>query len=154
MQHLNLPEAQLQLRRDPDGTVRVYDPLRKMWLVVTPEEWVRQHFVNFLISGRGYPASRVANEVTIRLNNTVKRCDTVIYSPSLRPLAIVEYKAPEVAVTQRVFEQIGRYNIVLDVPLLMVSNGLSHYACRIAADGSYRFLRDVPSWDELTDQKK
>ncbi len=149
MQQLNLPEAQLQLRRDPDGTVRVYDPLRRAWLVVTPEEWVRQHFVNFLIAERGYPSSRVANEVSIRLNNTLKRCDTVIYSPSLQPIAIVEYKAPEITVTPRVFEQIARYNIVLNVRVLIVSNGLHHYACRINPDGSYTFLRDIPRWEEI-----
>ncbi len=149
MQQLNLPEAQLQLRRDADGAVRLYDPLRRAWLVVTPEEWVRQHFVNFLINFRGYPASRVANEVTIRLNNTVKRCDTVIYSPSLQPVAIVEYKAPEVAVTPRVFEQIARYNIVLNVGVLIVSNGLRHYACRVNPDGTFTFLRDIPRWENL-----
>ena len=149
MQQLNLPEARLQLRRDPDGNVRVYDPLRRAWLVVTPEEWVRQHFVNYLISSRGYPASRIANEVTIRLNNTVKRCDTVVYDPSLKPVAIVEYKAPEVAVTPRVFEQIARYNIVLNVGILIVSNGMHHYACHVSPDGTFTFLRDIPRWEEI-----
>lgn len=149
MQQLNLPAAQLQLRRDTDGTVRVYDQLRRIWLVITPEEWVRQHFVNFLTGHRGYPASRLANEVTIRLNRTVKRCDTVIYSQSLQPVAIVEYKAPEIAVTPKVFEQIARYNIVLGVKVLIVSNGIRHYACRVNPDGTITFLRDIPRWEEL-----
>ena len=146
---LNLPEATLQLRREGDGVVKVYDRLRDMWLVLTPEEWVRQHFVNFLIADRGYQPSRIANEVSIKLNGTSKRCDTVIYSPSLQPVAIVEYKAPQVAITQKVFEQIARYNLVLQVPVLIVSNGLSHYACRLRGDGGYSFLHEIPRREEL-----
>lgn len=147
--NLNLPWVQLRLRRDGDGTVKVYDPLRSMWLVLTPEEWVRQHFVNFLIKGRGYQPSRIANEVSIMLNGTSKRCDTVVYSPSLRPVAIVEYKAPQVAITRKVFDQIARYNLVLKVPTIIVSNGLSHYACRLREDGTYTFLHDIPRREEL-----
>ncbi len=147
---LNLPEARLRLSRDRDGVVKVYDPLRNIWLVLTPEEWVRQHFVNFLISERDYRPSRMANEVAIRLNGTSKRCDTVVYSPLLCPIAIVEYKAPHIAITRKVFEQIARYNLVLRVPTLIVSNGLSHFACRLNDDGStYTFLRDIPRCHEL-----
>ncbi len=113
MQELNLPKANLQLKKDPDGSIKVYDPLRRRWLAVTPEEWVRQHFVRFLIESRGYPESRIANEFTITLNSTRKRCDTVIFADNLSPVAIVEYKAPEIRLTQKVFDQIARYNIVL-----------------------------------------
>lgn len=152
---VNLPDADIQLRKDPDGKVRLYDPLRRTWLVVTPEEWVRQHFVSFLINHRAYPASRIANEISISLNSTSKRCDTVVYAPDLTPAAIIEYKAPDVALTQRVFDQIARYNIVMKVPLLIVSNGLRHYACRI--DGaSCSFLPDIPTYPALVEiaQKK
>lgn len=152
MQELNLPKAELQLKKEPDGSVKVYDPLRRRWLTVTPEEWVRQNFVRFLIDHRGYPESRIANEFTISLNSTRKRCDSVIFADDLSPLAIVEYKAPEIRLTQKVFDQIARYNIVLSVPLLIVSNGISHYACHIS-DGRCRFLSDIPSYSGLIQKK-
>lgn len=152
MQELNLPKAELQLKKEPDGSVKVYDPLRRRWLTVTPEEWVRQNFVRFLIDHRGYPESRIANEFTITLNSTRKRCDSVIFADDLSPLAIVEYKAPEIRLTQKVFDQIARYNIVLSVPLLIVSNGISHYACHIS-DGRCRFLSDIPSYSGLIQKK-
>ena len=152
MQELNLPKAELQLKKESDGSVKVYDTLRRRWLAVTPEEWVRQHFVRFLIDHRGYPESRIANEFTISLNSTRKRCDSVIFADDLSPVAIVEYKAPEIKLTQKVFDQIARYNIVLSVPLLIVSNGISHYACRISEAGC-RFLSDIPSYSELVQKK-
>lgn len=150
MQHLNLPEADLKLRRDSEGVVKVYDNQRRMWLVLTPEEWVRQNFVYFLINHKGYPSSLIANEYTINLNGTVKRCDTVVFDTELHPVMIVEYKAPSVEITREVFNQIGRYNVVLGVDNLVVSNGLRHYACRHGEDSVWRFLTDIPSWNELS----
>ena len=111
---------------------------------------MRQHFVNYLITELGYPHELTANEVALRLNGTLRRCDTVVFDRTLRPLAIVEYKAPQVAVTQKVFDQIARYNIVLEAPCLIVSNGLRHYCCRFdRARGSYAFLREVPDYPTL-----
>lgn len=150
---LNLPPCpEMELRPDPDGSgaLRVFDRLRRKWLVVTPEEWVRQHFVAYLIAVKGYPRELIANEISLRLNGTLRRCDTVVFSRTLRPLAIVEYKAPSVAVTQKVFDQIARYNIVLEAPCLIVSNGLRHFCCRFDKQkGTYAFLREVPSYEEL-----
>lgn len=123
---LNLPPADIRLRRCGRG-LEVYDPQRRKWLCLTPEEWVRQNFTEFMKSSLGVPASRIANEISIRLNGTLKRCDTVVYAPDLTPLAIVEYKAPTVTLTRSVFDQIARYNLVLGTPFLIVSNGLSHY---------------------------
>lgn len=151
---LNLPAAPLSLRHGPRGA-EVYDVLRRKWLVLTPEEWVRQNFVHFLSSECGYPMTMMANEVAIRLNDTLKRCDTVVYSPTLRPIAIVEYKAPDVQLTRGVFEQIIRYNIVLGVDYLIISNGLSHYCCRVLREGERPrvvFLESVPGWDILNQQ--
>lgn len=149
---LNLPAAALSLRQGPRGA-EVYDTLRRKWLMLTPEEWVRQNFVHYLHTECGYPMSMMANEVAIRLNDTLKRCDTVVYSPALRPMAIVEYKAPDVQLTREVFEQIIRYNIVLDVDHLIISNGLCHYCCRVSRDGArpkVEFLDRIPEYGELS----
>lgn len=149
MRPLNLPAARLELRREADGLVRVYDPLRRRWLVLTPEEWVRQHFTTYLRDSLGYPAAMMANEVSLELNGQRKRCDTVVYSrEGLRPLLIVEYKRPSVDVTAAVFDQIARYNSVLGARWLMVSNGLRHFCCRFEGDG-YVFARALPQYDEL-----
>lgn len=148
---LALPAAPLELRGGGGrrGPAEVYDLLRKKWLALTPEEWVRQHFVWFLQRYRNFPSSLIANEYGISLNGTIRRCDSVVFDRTLRPLAICEYKAPSVAVTQKVFDQISRYNIVLHAPYLFVSNGLRHYCCRFGDDG-YTFLPDIPDFDTLT----
>lgn len=148
---LALPPFEVQLQRDggADGTLRIYDALRRQWLVLTPEEWVRQHFVNFLIANLGYPSAMIANEVGLRLNGMQRRCDTVVYSrQGLRPLLIVEYKRPSVEITAKVFDQIARYNSVLGAPWLMVSNGLRHYCCRFTGSG-YTFARTLPTYEDL-----
>lgn len=128
----------------------IFDASRQKFVAITPEEWVRQHFVNYLVAYRGYPQSLVANEVSIRLNSTEKRCDTVVYDRYLRPLAIVEYKAPRIELTRTVFEQVARYNMVLHVPFLMLSNGLRHVCCRVDyAEGRYQFLKEIPEYREI-----
>lgn len=137
-----------------DGVFRVYDRLRGKFVALTPEEWVRQNFVDYLIDGLGYPVALMANEVSLAFNNTRRRCDTVLFSAAasastgLRPLAIVEYKAPEIEITQKVFDQIARYNLVMGAPLLIVTNGLRHFCCRLSGTG-YCFLREIPSYDTL-----
>lgn len=146
MDKLNLPPAPLHIV-DRGRTRRVLDPLRRRFVALTPEEWVRQHFVHYLIVFKGYPAGLMGNEVTITLNDTSKRCDTVVYGRDGRPWMIVEYKAASVAITRTVFEQILRYNIVLKASYLTVSNGLQTFCCEIHADGSYSFLDDLPKFD-------
>lgn len=128
----------------------VFDVLRKKMVTLTPEEWVRQHFVHFLINQKGYNASCIANEVSLSLNNTQKRCDTVVYDAQASPVMIVEYKAPHIHVSQTVFNQICRYNMKMRVRWLVVSNGMQHYCCRINyEEETYEFLPDIPSWEEL-----
>ena len=145
---LKLPPFDIPLRRLPDGTVQVHDPLRNKWLVLTPEEWVRQHFVNYLLATLGFPKAFLANEVSLRLNGTSRRCDTVAFTRDLRPLLIVEYKRAGVAVSHKVFDQIARYNSVLGARYLIVSNGLHHYCCRF--DGpSYTFLSAIPGYEDM-----
>lgn len=149
---LNLPDFDIKITRDDDGGVKVYDRLRGKAVALTPEEYVRQHFVNYLINAKGYRQSLMANEVSLRLNGTARRCDTLVYTRELRPLVVVEYKAPDVVISQKTFDQIARYNSVIRAPWLIVSNGISHYCCRYMTETSeYRFMRDIPTWEELFD---
>lgn len=149
---LNLPSAEIQLRRHGESA-EVFDPLRRKWVCLTPEEWVRQNFVAYMVGVKGYPQMMLGNEVGLKLNNCQRRCDTVVMNrEGMTPLMIIEYKAPSVHITQRVFEQIARYNMVLSARWLVVSNGLQHYCCRMEDDGRYRFVRDIPTYVEA--QKK
>lgn len=149
MLSLNLPafDTKIAVR---DGKNTIFDPIRRRYVALTPEEWVRQHFVHFLIAHKGYPASLMANEVLLHLNGTKKRCDTVLYKRDLSAWMIVEYKAPYIEITQAVFDQITRYNMVLKVEYLVVSNGMQHYCCRLDYEKqSYCFLQDIPLYEEL-----
>lgn len=129
----------------------IFDVVRNKYVPLTPEEWVRQHFVNFLIQEKGYPKELLGNEITIRLHHTTKRCDTVAYDRFLVPFMIVEYKSPAIEITRAVFDQIVRYNMALHVRYLIVSNGLIHYCCQIDYDRQkYTFLEEIPKYGELT----
>lgn len=151
---LNLPPARLQLHGDPDKP-QVYDRLRQKTVALTPEEWVRQHFVNMLISDLGYPAGLMANEVGLKLNGMSRRADTIVYDHAGLPLMIVEYKAPGVNITQEAFNQIVRYHMVLRARYLTVSNGISHFCCRLETtteSGSAPrpvFIKGIPRYDQL-----
>ena len=146
---LNLPGFAPKVT-EKDGKRTIFDPVRRKYVALTPEEWVRQHFVNYLISFKNYPKELLANEVLVKLNGTSKRCDTVAYNRFLAPLVIVEYKAPTVSITNAVFDQIARYNMVLHVEYLIVSNGLNHYCCNIDYNNqTYVFLNGIPGYDEL-----
>ncbi|MCF0196796.1 MAG: type I restriction enzyme HsdR N-terminal domain-containing protein [Bacteroidaceae bacterium] len=148
MQTLNLPKIALKVARRANRMM-VFDTLRRRYVALTPEEWVRQHFVHFLILEKGYPTGLIANEVSVELFGTRKRCDTVVYAPDATPLMIVEYKAPDVEIDARVFQQISRYNISLHVRWLIVSNGLQHYCCRVDYEnGRLEYLTDIPTYDE------
>lgn len=149
MLSLNLPPYATKIAVR-DGKNTIWDIIRRKYVALTPEEWVRQHFVHFLVEHKGYPASLLANEVALTLNGTSRRCDTVLYDRTLSPRMIIEYKAPHIPITQKVFDQICRYNLVFRVDYLIVSNGLSHYCCRMDyARQSYQFLTDVPGYSEL-----
>ncbi len=149
MPTLNLPTYEAKITTT-GGKQQIFDPLRRCYVALTPEEWVRQHFVNMLLTSKGYPAALTANEVAIELNGTKKRCDTVVYDKALRPRVIVEYKAPSVKIDAKVFAQIARYNIVLRVDYLIVSNGLQHYCCKMDYEkNSYTFLSEIPAYKEI-----
>lgn len=149
MLSLNLPafDAKITIK---EGKRVIFDVLRRRYVALTPEEWVRQHFVHYLIHEKHYPSTLMANEVQVSLNGTKKRCDTVLYRRDLTARMIIEYKKPEIEITQAVFDQITRYNMVLRVDYLIVSNGLQHYCCQIDYEkNSYRFLSEIPLYSAL-----
>lgn len=149
MDKLNLPTVSLRIR-DNGEFLQVWDPLRNKYVAFTPEENVRQHFTAWLANDFGYPASMMANEKGITVNGTRKRCDTVVFGRDGNPLVIVEYKAPSVAITQDVFEQIVRYNMALHARYLIVSNGLNHYCCVMDyVRSGYHFIPNIPRYREI-----
>lgn len=146
---MNLPPCELRVKNTPRGPV-VLDPLRKRYVALTPEEWVRQHFTAFLTTQRGFPPELMSNEVSLVQNGIKRRCDTLVADRHGQPLVIVEYKAPNVQISQATFDQIVRYNLVLNAPCLMVSNGVNHYCCKINRQaGTYAFLDHIPTFEEL-----
>ena len=149
MLSLNLPafETKISLR---DEKKVIFDVIRKRYVALTPEEWVRQHFVHFLIDHKQYPSALLANEVLLNLNGTKKRCDTVLYTRDLSAKMIIEYKAPEITITQKVFNQISVYNQMLKVDYLIVTNGIQHYCCKMDYDNQkYLFLEDIPDYNNI-----
>ena len=149
MQRLNLPEYQFNIRNIEDAFV-ILDTLRKRWVTLTPEEWVRQNFVRFLIDDREFPAALMNNEISLTQNGIKRRCDTLVADRQGAPLVIVEYKAPNIEITQKTFDQIVRYNMVLRAKYLVVSNGMSHYCCKIDYEtNSYKFLKEIPCYGDL-----
>lgn len=150
MLELNLPHFDIKIRKR--DRLCIWDQIRKKYVTLTPEEWVRQHFVNYLITEKKYSSFLFANEVEIRLNNQKRRCDTVIYNNRMMPLVIVEYKSPSVCINQDVLDQIIRYNIVLKVNYLIVSNGLVHYCFKVDSKNlSYISLDRIPEGNELSE---
>lgn len=147
---LNLPETALRTRRE-ENILKVFDSLRQKYVALTPEEYVRQHFTSWLRTDLHYPASLMANEIGIEVNGMKRRCDTVVFRSDGTPLLIVEYKSPEVAVTQAVFDQIARYNMALRARYLIVSNGINHYCCVMDyKSGTYHFIPAIPDYREVT----
>jgi len=149
METLNLPSYSFHTAEREDTSV-IYDPIRQTYVRLTPEEWVRQHFVQYLIQELGVPAGLVAVEVPFRFEGQSWRADAVAHDQRGDPLLLVECKAPGVSIGQDAFDQGARYNLVLDAPYLVVTNGRTHYACRVdLATRDYAFLDDLPSYDTL-----
>ena len=149
MQELNLPRYEISVKRN-GKRLTIFDFLRRRHVTLTPEEWVRQHFVHFLVEHKGYPKGLLANEVELSVGEKSLRCDSILYDSNLKPRMIVEYKAPSVAVTHKVFQQIATYNLLLHVDYLVVSNGLTHYCVKMDYDNQkYLFLEDIPEYKNL-----
>ena len=149
MDTLNLPPYAINVKRT-DSQYVIFDMLRKKHVALTPEEWVRQHFVHFLIEHKGYPSTLLQNEVELRCGQKRLRCDSVLYNSNGRPRMIIEYKAASVSITPKVFDQIAAYNFIHQVDYLIVSNGLNHYCCKMDyKTRTYHFLKEIPNYNEL-----
>jgi hypothetical protein len=149
MQILNLPEYDLKLK-EVSGRTMVFDPFRSKFILLTPEEIVRQRFARFLVNERGFPATLMATEYSLKLNRMLKRCDILVFNRERKPVALVECKSPDVKISQDVFDQVSRYNVVFRVSYLMVTNGMKHYCCKVDfLTGSVKFLTDIPLYQSL-----
>jgi hypothetical protein len=146
---LQLPPYPFKITED-NGQLILFDVIRKKNIVLTPEEWVRQHFVQYLILQKKYPKSLIKLEGGHKLHGQAKRSDIIVYNPDGEKILLVECKAPSVPIDQHVFDQVARYNMVHKVRLIAVTNGLQHYFCRVNFDeGSYRFVEELPGYGEL-----
>ena len=144
MQQLNFPSYSFRLKASENKTL-IFDIVRKKYVVLTPEEWVRQHCIHFLHFEKGYALSLMAIEKQLKIHSLTRRTDIVVYTNEGLPLIVVECKAPSVEISQATFDQIARYNMELDAALLMVTNGISHFYSFIDHEHkSYQFLADLP----------
>ena len=150
MQELNLPSYEFRLKKE-GGQLRIFDEVRKKYVALTPEEWVRQHFIMYLIKQKQVPAGLIILEKQLIMNKMSRRPDILIHNRQGEAVMIVECKAPEVNITQDTFDQVARYNSVLSVQYLVVTNGLQHFCCQMDYQGNtYRFLEDIPEYNEMT----
>lgn len=144
---LSLPPYPFKIT-ERDGQLFVFDEIRKKTLLITPEEWVRQHFVQYLVAQKKYPKSLIQLEGGLKLHGMNKRSDILVYNSSAEKILLVECKAPSVKISQVVFDQIARYNMVHRVPLLAVTNGLQHFYCKIDFEKEkYFFLKELPDYE-------
>ena len=149
MFRLNLPPYPIKIQEKGEKR-QIFDFLRRKWVALTPEEWVRQHFTHYLVEHKGYPQALLANEVELRIGEKRLRCDTLLYNKELRPRMIIEYKAPTIQIQQKTFDQISVYNLLLKVDYLVVSNGLCHYCCKMDYEHqSYQFLEDISNYETI-----
>lgn len=146
MQKLNFPSYSFRIKSSENKTL-IFDIIRKKYVVLTPEEWVRQHVVLFLIEEKKYPISLIAVEKQLKINSLLKRTDVVVFNTKGTPEILIECKAPSVAISQATFDQIARYNLTAQSNYLMVTNGLDHYFCLIDVENeTYVFLKDIPNY--------
>ena len=146
MQKLNFPTYSFRFKNS-ENKVSIFDEIRKKFILLTPEEWVRQHVVQFLLQDKKYPKSYINVEKLIKINNLSKRYDGVVFQPNGEIFLLIECKAPEVPISQQTFDQIARYNLVLKAKYLMVTNGLNHYFCQMDFENEkYVFLKELPEY--------
>ena len=149
MYRLNLPPYPIKITEKGEKQ-QIFDFLRRKYVTLTPEEWVRQHFTHYLIAHKGYPKGLMGNEVELHVGEKRLRCDTILYNKQNQPQMIIEYKAPTIQIQQKTFDQISVYNLLLHVDYLIVSNGLEHYCCKMDYDNQkYLFLQDIPDYENL-----
>jgi len=146
MQKLNFPAYTFRFKNS-ENKVAIFDVIRKKFIILTPEEWVRQHTVQFLLEEKKYPKSYINVEKLIKVNDTSKRYDIAVFKPNGELFLLIECKAPEVSISQDTFDQIARYNLKLKAEYLMVTNGLNHYFCQMDFENEkYIFLKELPNF--------
>jgi len=144
MQNLNFPSYNFRFK-NCENKVSIFDDIRKKFIILTPEEWVRQHIVQFLLQEKKYPKSYINVEKLIKVNDLNKRYDIVVFKPNGELFLLIECKSPDVKITQETFDQIARYNLKLNAQFLMVTNGLNHYFCQMDFEKeTYIFLEELP----------
>lgn len=146
---LNFLSQDLNVKEEA-GKRLVLDRLRRKYIAFTPEEWVRQSFIKFLIEQKHYPAGLLANEISLKMGNKKLRADSVLYDNHLHPRMIIEYKAPNIKISRKVFDQISAYNLLLHVDYLVATNGIETYACRMNYEqNTYSFLEGLPDYENI-----
>jgi len=154
MLQLNLPEYKFRIKKQ-DEKLFIFDSQRKRYVSLTPEEWVRQHFIQFMIEAKGYPAAYLAIEKQLNLNGMKKRCDAILYDNTGQPIMIIEFKAPNVLISQATFDQVAVYNSKLNVDFFMISNGIEHYCCRVNTQTvRYEFFPEIPHFSVLQSRSR
>ncbi len=142
---LNLPSFDFRINDNS-----IFDPIRKKWVALTPEEWVRQNFLSWLVQNKNYPKSLIKVEQTIKAFEKTRRCDAVIHTNEIKPLAILECKKPGFKINEKTFQQIALYNSALKAPYLIITNGLDHYCCKIEFEtNKITFLDHIPGYEEM-----
>lgn len=143
---LNFPAFEFKISKF-EYQEKIFDPIRKKHVTLTPEEWVRQHVIKYLADWKNVPEGLIAVEKRFSYNQIAQRADVVVFDKKAKPSLIVECKAPSVTISQETFEQIARYNIPLRVDYLMVTNGLNHYFCKMDYDNwTYEFIKYLPEY--------
>ena len=144
MQQLNFPSYNFRFKNS-ENKVAIFDAIRKKFIILTPEEWVRQHVVHYLLEEKKYPKSHINVEKLLKVNDLKKRYDVVVFNPDGSIFILVECKAPEIKISQHTFDQIARYNLTLKAQFLMVTNGHNHYFCQMDFENEkYNFLKELP----------
>ncbi len=144
MQKLNFPEYNFQLKKRDDKWL-IFDPIRKKYYILTPEEWVRQHTLQYLIKDKNYPRSLIAVEKELLINQTKRRFDIVVFNHRMTPEILIECKAPHIVINQKTFDQANQYNWLLKAPFLFLTNGLKHYICQIDFKANqFKFIKELP----------
>lgn len=146
MLQLNLPTYNFRIKKENEKLL-IFDSQRKRYVSLTPEEWVRQNFIRFLIEEKGFPAAYLAIEKQLNVNGMKKRCDAILYNKNYYPIMIIELKAPSVQILQSTFDQVAVYNSKLKVDLFMISNGIEHFCCRVdTKNAKYEFFHEIPDY--------
>jgi len=148
---LNFPAYPVKITSDQSGqSSKIFDIIRRKFVLLTPEEWVRQHLLHFMVTEKKFPRSLIGVEKSVKVNNLPRRTDVLVYNKAMRKILLAECKAPSVKITQKVFDQAARYNMSLDVKYFVLTNGLETICCTMDHEAQrYNFLKEIPEFQHL-----